>query len=458
MSQATRIAVIDIGKTNAKVTLFDLEQGREVLVHTTPNRVLAGPPYPHFDVEALWAFIITALGELHREGGVDAISITAHGATAALIDAAGDLALPVLDYEHAGPDDLAAEYDAVRPPFSETGSPRLPMGLNIGSQLFWQQAIFKGDFDRMATILPYPQYWAFRLTGVRAGEVTSWGCHSDLWAPTKADFSSLVDRMGWRRKMPPLHRADDVLGTVLPEIAAATGLPPQTPVHCGLHDSNASLLPHLWQSTPPFSVVSTGTWVVVMAIGGEPVELDEARDTLINVNAQGDPVPSARFMGGRAFQLLAPDPKAEILPQDRAKVLAEEIMFLPSLPQGSGPFPHSAGRWTVEAEGLTPGARLLAVSWYLALMTATCLDLVGAKGDIVVEGPFSMNPDYFEMLAAATRRRVRTSGNGTTGTSLGAAGLVRADKLPLGIGTKVHPCSPSPEMVAYAAIWRGRTG
>ena len=27
----------------------------------------------------------------------------------------------------------------VRPPFAETGTPRLPVGLNLGAQLFWQQ-------------------------------------------------------------------------------------------------------------------------------------------------------------------------------------------------------------------------------------------------------------------------------------------------------------------------------
>ena len=27
----------------------------------------------------------------------------------------------------------------------------------------------------------YPQYWAYRLTGVLANEVTSLGCHTDLW-------------------------------------------------------------------------------------------------------------------------------------------------------------------------------------------------------------------------------------------------------------------------------------
>ncbi len=70
----------------------------------------------------------------------------------------------MLDYEHDGPDALAAEYDAVRPPFSETGSPRLPLGLNLGAQIFWQERRFPERFANVAAILTYPQYWTFRLT------------------------------------------------------------------------------------------------------------------------------------------------------------------------------------------------------------------------------------------------------------------------------------------------------
>jgi len=36
-------------------------------------------------------------------------------------------------------------------------------------------------------------------------------------------------------------------------------------VFCGVHDSNASLLPHLGSRQAPFTIVSTGTWVILMA-------------------------------------------------------------------------------------------------------------------------------------------------------------------------------------------------
>ena len=47
----THVAVIDIGKTNAKLALVDGNTLAEIAVVTRPNKVLPGPPWPHFDLE-----------------------------------------------------------------------------------------------------------------------------------------------------------------------------------------------------------------------------------------------------------------------------------------------------------------------------------------------------------------------------------------------------------------------
>ena len=445
------VAVIDIGKTNAKVALVDLETLSEVALRRTANAPLRRAPYPHHDVEALWTFILNSLAELNRERRIDAISITTHGATGVLIDAAGEPVLPVLDYEFDGPDGLAAEYDAVRPPFAETGTPRLPIGLNLGTQFFWQQRRFPAEFARATAMLMYPQYWALRLTGIAANEVTSLGCHTDLWNPWTSDYSSLVDKMGWRQLMAPVRPARDRLGPILPALAARTDLDPRTPVFCGLHDSNASLLPHLLADRPPFSVVSTGTWVVSMAVGGGKVALDPARDTLVNVNALGDPVPSARFMGGREFSLLTEGQPQEWRDDDVATVLTSRALLLPATQQGSGPFPHRAAQW-IDAEALSPGQRFVVVSFYLALMTATCLELIGGDGPTTVEGPFAQNQPFIHMLAAATGRPVDAS-EASTGTSIGAALLAAGGGAAMSKGEKTEP-PVDPGWSEYVRAWR----
>lgn len=439
------VAVIDIGKTNAKLLLIDLASGAEVRVFKTPNRVLDVPPYPHFDAEGLWAFLQASLKALAAEYPVDAISITTHGACAALVEESGALAMPILDYECAGPDDLA-EYGRVRPPFAETGSPRLPGGLNLGAQIFWQARTLPQAFARVRHILTWPQYWAFRLTGVAASELTSLGCHTDLWNPWEGRFSSLVARMGWQDLFPPIRPAS-ASAPLKPGLARELGLG-QIPVLSGIHDSNASLVPYL-AGEEAFSVISTGTWMISLAVGGPAVTLDPSRDTLVNVNARGTPTPTARYMGGREFDELTGGRIVAPSATDRAEVLAG-AMALPSLHPGTGPFPGLHLSWT--AEPRTDGARTLAASYYTALMGAECLALIGAIGPIHVEGPFGGNPDFLAMLATATGRPVIASGQ-SAGTGLGAAllaGPVAARRV------AAAPVQADPGLAAYAAAWRAR--
>lgn len=448
----SRIAVLDIGKTNAKVVVLDGSTGAEIAAVKTPNTVIRDGIYPHYDVEALWAFTLGALKSFAQQPGFDAISITTHGASAALLDAKGDLAMPVLDYEHAYPQEIVDTYAGLRPPFEETFSPHQAMGLNVGAQLHYQKTAFANDFARVAAIVTYPQYWAARLTGVLSNEVTSLGCHTDLWNPRDGRYSSLVDTLGIRDLMAPIRSAFDALGPVLPEIADSIGLKGDVPVYCGIHDSNASLLPHLVSRPAPFGVVSTGTWVINFGVGGDLEHLDPRRDALANVDAYGRAVPSSRFMGGREFEILS----AEIGPVSAddtsaalAAVIGKGLMLLPNTAPGSGPFPGKAARW-INAEDASAAERYAGMCCYLALMNEACLELIGAGGPTIVEGPFSLNDTYLTILAALTGRPV-IAVPGSTGTSQGAA-LLTGVKPPTGAERRFVPLE-IPGLAAYRRAW-----
>ena len=440
------VAVIDIGKTNVKVALVDLGLGAEVAVETQANAVIPGPPWPHFDVAGQWEFITAALRRLAAGARIEGIVVTTHGACAALLDAAGELAAPVLDYEHTGPEARRAEYDAIRPDFGETGSPALPMGLNLGAQLHWMLAEMPGLRDRVAQVVTWPGYWAHRLTGVAASDVCSLGCHTDLWNPWRGDWSGLVARLGLTGRMAPARRPEAVLGPLRPDLQARLGIG-AVPVLAGIHDSNASLLPHLLAREAPFAVVSTGTWVISMAVGGAAVTLDPARDTLVNVNALGAPVPSARFMGGREHDLIRQGRAGAGSDAEAARVREGGVMLLPSVVAGSGPFPGRAHRWTQAPA--TEGEAAVALGYYLALMTAECLGMIGAAGPSLIEGPFGANDAFLRMLAAATGRPVIAS-KARTGTALGAA-LLFTEGASEGVGGEI---APDAALLPYAEAWR----
>jgi len=444
------IAVIDIGKTNVKLVLIDRNTGGELAALSRPNTVLTGPPYPHYATDDIWAFILDGLGLYEKYFGVDGVSITTHGATAAIM-CNGALALPVLDYEFDGPEALKSKYDAARPDFAETLSPRLPVGLNLGAQIFWQANAHKDAFAAADMILMYPQYWAYRLTGVAASEVTSLGCHTDLWNVGDKQFSSLVVGQGWEHLFPSIVPAMHVIGPVTPEIAAQSGLDPATPVACGIHDSNASLLPWLFTGADRINVISSGTWTIVMSVGGEIAALDETRDCLAYVDAFGRAVPAARFMGGREFSELTAGLEGTPRPEDVAAVVEKKAMVLPGLVPGVGPFPHSKGRWSVDPEGLSDRERMASASLYMALLAHTCLRLASLGELIVVEGPLARNTIFCSALAALTERPVHVSAD-ATGTSLGAAMLFEDEGVAATLGEPITPMMVA-GLHAYADAW-----
>ncbi|MBO3761367.1 FGGY-family carbohydrate kinase [Ciceribacter sp. L1K22] len=451
MSQShKRIAVIDIGKTNAKVVVVDAVTGVELAVRKTANAVLSGPSYPHYDIEALWQFILKTLKDFAANTGFDALSITTHGASAALLDADGKLALPVLDYEYLYPDTVTVVYRELRPAFSDTFSPLLTGGLNIGAQLHYQKTAFPDAFAKVKTILTYPQYWAYRLTGVAANERTSLGCHTDLWLPYSNQFSPLVEKLDLAERMAPVRSAFDVLGEIRPNLAREIGVTRPVPVYCGIHDSNASLLPYLVDRALPCTVVSTGTWVVCFAPGARPDGLDSTRDTLVNVDAFGNPVPSSRYMGGREWEMITHELPLSPL-EDEWQMLATVIdrgsMLLPSIVKGCGPFPAMEGRWILKPDDAAEIR--IAASLYQALMTTTCLDIIRSQGPIIVEGPFAANAIFLAALHSLTGRPVSVSGS-QTGTSVGAS--VLAGSRPR---HSVHLVEETiPGLTEYAATWR----
>ena len=288
------VAVVDLGKTHSKLALVDTESATEIAVSREPNVSNTDTPYASLDRDAIRRFLLDALRKLATDFAIDAITVTTHGATVALLDDTGELALPVLDYEFDGVSAHAEDYAQLRPAFDDTGSPPLPGGLNVGAQLHWLKTMFPQQFSSARTLLTWPQYWVFELTGERHNDLTSLGCHTDLYEPLHQRYSTLVDTLQLRHLLPPTRASGQLSGTLTPAIAEQTGLSTDTPVYVGIHDSNASLVPHLLTHPAPFAVVSTGTWCITMAIDGTAAQLDASRDTLLNVSAFGRAVPSVR--------------------------------------------------------------------------------------------------------------------------------------------------------------------
>lgn len=428
MTKTPAIALLDIGKTNVKICLLAADNGQLLAVFKRVNQVLDLPPYPQLDIEGIWQWFSQTIKTQALSYHIQQLACTTHGATAVCLGS-DYIALPVLDYESAICKAADRIYEPLRPSYTQSLSPALGVGLNMGRQLHWQALKYPEEFAKVKHILMYPQYWGWRMSGILASEVTSLGCHTDLWHPQQRGFSTLVHKMHWQALFPALLKAGAALGPILPALAEELGLPHDCQVINGIHDSNASLVPYLKAKKAPCTVISTGTWVVIAALGAPLTHLKEQCDMLANVNAFGDPVPCIRFMGGREWQQLATEQDANAA--DLQQLMTLGVQALPAFSEQGGPFNPAVnttghkhqGTLHGPSEKLTHAQHTALASLYCAFVTHYCLNLVQGteRGDIYIEGSFAGNDIYLSVLAALNPEQPVYASEDSTGTTLGTA-------------------------------------
>ncbi|MBX6324003.1 MAG: hypothetical protein IRY94_19470, partial [Rhodospirillaceae bacterium] len=255
------------------------------------------------------------------------------------------------------------------------------------------------------------------------------------------------------------RRAWDRLGPIRPEVAAATGLPPETPVLCGIHDSNANFLRYRAAGLSDFTLMSTGTWLIAFNPALPLCALPRGRDAVSNTDLEGRPVACSRFMLGRECALVAGEGvRARPTPADVEALVAEGVMALPSFTDTGGPYPWTGRKGRIVGEPAGPRARGALAVLYGALMASAAVDVIGSRNDIVIDGPFAADPLFPALMAALRpRQRVRVAPQ-PDGTALGGALLARWSPGAAPVPVVLHDVAPAaiPGLEAYAAAWQAK--
>ena len=417
------IAVVDAGKTNTKIVLFGPD-GRPVAERKVASLNHEGPPYRTIDPAPLIKLCQTALPELDAILPIDIVVPCAHGAALACLTKDGSLALPVMDYTSEPPPEIIASYRRIEPPFEEVFGPLLPMALTHGLQLYWQQQAFAHDFARIKTIVPWIQYVAFCLSGNLVTEISSMSCQSQLMDIQKGKLSSLVYALGWDQFFPPLTKAWTTIGTLRREFMDPN-FRGEGKVLAGVHDSNANYLRYLAGGQKKFTLLSTGTWIIGFDTDAKLSSLIQEKDTVSNTDVFGNQVASCRFFGGREFEVLGEGAPGEAATTAAVQRIVDQKTFaLPSFTDGGGPVPHSGGKGKVIGEKpISTEQRASLASLYCALMVSESLAALGSRHDIIVDGPFSKNRVFLQILAQLRAGQKVLASDLRDGTTAGAACL-----------------------------------
>jgi len=425
------VLIFDIGKTNKKILLFDSQlkilHEEETIFEEIPD----DDGFKGDDIEKLETWMLDACAKyLNDECYIlRGINFTTYGATLMYLDDQGERLTPVYNYLKPMPEGVVeplykafgSEVEFCR----KTASPALGM-LNSGFQALWLKEVKPEIFSQVKTILHFPQYLSYLLTGVKSSEHTSIGCHTGLW-----DFDKMAYHP-WTRQ----------LGVTLPDPEPVETTYPSTlfdksvPVGIGIHDSSSSLVPYFMNSQDEFILVSTGTWCISMnPYNSDHLTADQLKkDCLAYMSIQQKPVKSSRLFIGRIHDVNVARLNRLFGADDSAyKYVALDEEIIRELNQKSdkriffqGGVPEDFVDLSIEKEtfgSFEEAYHRLVMD--LVDLSKESIGLIIGKEDntkhIYISGGFSKNPIFLKLIASHfSNKRVYTS-EIANATSLGAA-------------------------------------
>ncbi len=429
MSQAL-IAILDIGKTNKKLFLFD-EQYRMVQEQTSHfPETLDEDGDPCEDLDLLTKWVTDSLAGIRNLAGegLRAINFTAYGASFVHIGKDGRPVLPLYNYLKPYPAGLQEKFYrdyGGEVTFSMlTASPVLG-SLNSGMQLYSLKHQQPERYEQVAYSLHLPQYISYLVTGRPCSDITSIGCHTNLWNFSQHNYHEWVYREGIISKLAPIHPSDQTI-TVGKLVSGV-----------GLHDSSAAMIPYLASFRDPFVLISTGTWCISMnPFNASPLTVAELKkDCLCYMTYRGKPVKASRLFAGydheQQVQRLATHfhiatDYYTTMAYDEDRVSVVRSRYEQAIKPGKDAAMVSAsafGKRELAAFGSYEEAYyqlMLDIMVQQAASTSLVLDGANVKR-IFVDGGFGRNPIYMRLLAAAFPHIEVFAASIPQATALGAA-------------------------------------
>jgi sugar (pentulose or hexulose) kinase len=300
MSQPV-IAIIDVGKTNKKLFLFD--QNYKIVYEKSARftETLDEDGDACENLESLRLSVFDSLHDVFRqkEFDVKAINFSTYGASFVYIGEDGRAVAPLYNYLKPYPEELKKkfydEYGGEEDFSYRTASPVLG-NLNSGMQLYRIKYQKPELFNKIKYALHLPQYMSYLISGKVCADITSIGCHTNMWDFQKDDYHEWVYKEGIIDKLPPIISSDEIMPSAFPGNSYGVGI--------GLHDSSAALIPYQVNFHEPFVLISTGTWCISLnPFNQTPLTLEELKhDCLCYMHYQGRPVKASRLFAGNEHE------------------------------------------------------------------------------------------------------------------------------------------------------------
>ena len=410
--------VLDIGKTNVKLTFVDSIDNKTIKFFTTKQKNIYRHGIKILNSNSIFEWALKKITYIGRKHNLDKFVCTAHGTSIALISYDDKELLACTDYEYKF-DKLFNNYKKIAPKFSESFSPFLENGLNIGQQIYYLYKKKQQLIKETKYILNYPQYIVWKLTSSFSSEISYVGCHTHLWDFKRNKLSSFVKKIKLEKKFPKIRKAWDTIGQ---RKIGETNLK----IINGIHDSNASYLYFKNSDIKNFTLVSTGTWYIIFNQKTPLKNLNPSLDMLANIDVFGKPVPTMRFMGGREYDHLMGVFRISNKTRAIKNFSFHDYLIYPSYASGGG---FSINKINIGFyEGLNKGQIYYLICLYISFVINFCLNQMKSSNTIILDGPITKNITIMKILSSLRKKQIVLKNKREIGTTLGATNLFNIKK------------------------------
>lgn len=431
MNRTHVIAVFDVGKTNKKLLLFDEQYKMAYEESRQLEEIKDEDGFSCEDVSALTGWIKDSFNRLLKDKRYDikGVNFSASGASFVYLDERLNVLLPLYNYLKPYSPRLREKfyktYGGESFVAKQTASPVLG-NLNSGMQLYRLKYEKPEAFAKIKYALHLPQYLSFVLTGKLWSDITSIGCHTNLWDFKKNKYHSWVKKEGIGPKLAPIMNSDGIAGYISENI----------PAGIGLHDSSAALIPYLISFNEPFLLLSTGTWCITLnPFNHIPLsDYELQQDCLCYLSYKGKPVKASRLFAGYEHEQQTKKLAGHFnKPLDHYKRVQFDLRLLDKLKpvksfskkNTNDGMPRQSGFGTRDLDmfaGYEEAYHQFIADIVAQQIQSVNLVLKGTKVKrIFVDGGFSKNQIYMYLLAKAFTEIEVYSASVAQATALGAA-------------------------------------
>ena len=410
--------VLDIGKTNVKLTFVDSSNNKTIKFFTTKQKNIYRHGIKILNSNSIFEWALKKITYIGKKHNLDKFVCTAHGTSIALISYDNKELLACTDYEYKF-DKLFNSYKKIAPKFNESFSPFLENGLNIGQQIYYLYKRKQKLIKETKYILNYPQYIVWKLTSGFSSEISYVGCHTHLWDFKRNKLSSFVKKIKLEKKFPKIRKAWDTIGQR--KIGESN-----LKIINGIHDSNASYLYFKNSDIKNFTLVSTGTWYIIFNQKTPLKNLNPSLDMLANIDVFGKPVPTMRFMGGREYDHLMGVFRISNKTRAIKNFSFHDYLIYPSYASGGG---FSINKINIGFyEGLNKGQIYYLICLYISFVINFCLNQMKSSNTIILDGPITKNITIMKILSSLRKKQIVLKNKREIGTTLGATNLFNIKK------------------------------